>query len=305
MEAQENVKQAPMMRESGIAFSLAALLALLLSLTVSVAVGLSGAAETAQGADWFKYLGFLLPQLSFAAACIVFFRRTRQPVKQIYRPAKWYYFLLALTLQFGLLFSLNFLNGYFVKFLELFGYRPSMEDAVPTLTGWNLLPAILVIALLPAVFEETLFRGVLFGSMERSGWGTLSSVLISGALFSLFHGNPEQTIYQFLCGMSFALLAQRAGSILPGMLAHFANNALILTLESCGVALDALPVGGAAALYAVSGACLIGSVLFLVLQRKNARGGVKDGKIFFLAASVGIVLCAIEWIVALAGGFLA
>ncbi len=304
MEAQENTLRRPPVWEGGIAFSLAALLSVLFALLVSVILGLAGAGAQAQGTDWFKYLSFLLPQLAFAAACIVFFRRSKEPVQSIYRPCKWQYFPVALLLQFGLLFSLNFLNGYFVDLLELFGYRPTMEESVPTLTGWNLLPALLIIAFLPAVFEETLFRGAVLGSMGKSGWGTLPAVLISGLLFSLFHGNPEQTVYQFLCGAAFALLAERAGSILPGMLAHFANNAAILVMAACGADLAALGVGASVALYAVSGACLLGSLLFLLLG-KHRKGGVKEGKQFFLSASVGILVCAVEWIVALIGGFTA
>ncbi len=304
MEAQEQTLQRPPVTEGGIAFSLAALLSVVLSLIASLIIGMIPT-EGLQGSDWVKYIGFLLPQLAFAATALFYFRRTKQPVRRIYRPAKWYFFPIAVMLQFGLLFSLNFLNDYFVGFLEHLGYTSSMQDSVPTLTGWNLLPAILIIALLPALFEETVFRGAIFGSMEQNGWGTVPAVLLSGALFSLFHGNPEQTVYQFLCGVSFALLAQRAGSLLPGMLAHFLNNAVILVLESCKVDLAALSLVGSVVLYAVSGACLVASVtLLLLMKERNVKGGVRDGSKFFLAASVGIVICAIEWIAALIQGFM-
>lgn len=300
MEAEKTLQRPPVW-EGGIAYSLAAILTILFTLIFSVALAAAGA-QGAAGEDWFKYLSYLLPQIAIASACVVYFRRTKRPLRRVYRPAKWYYFLVALLLQFGLLFSLNFLNTYFTEFLKLFGYKPSASDNIPTLTGWNLLPALLIIALLPAIFEETLMRGAVFGSMEESGWGTIPSVLLSGALFSLFHGNPEQTVYQFLCGAAFALLAQRAGSILPGMLAHFLNNAAILTITSFGGDLEALPLGASIALYAVSGVCLVGSLVFLILEKKNVRGGIAGGKQFFLAASVGILICAVEWIAVLAGG---
>ena len=47
---------------------------------------------------------------------------------------------------------------------------------------------------------------------------------------------------------------------------------------------------------------LIGSTVWLILQKKNVRGGVKMGKIFFLAAAVGIIICSVEWIVMLIKG---
>ena len=291
-----------LLREAGVSYSLAAGVTIVLSFVLSLILLMIGVGQEAEGQDWYKYLGFLLAQVSFLAAALFFFRRTRTSVKKFYRGCKWYYFVIALLLQFGLLFSLNFLNDYFVKLLDLFGYHASFVDSVPSLDGWKLLPALLVIALLPAILEETVFRGVIFGSMQEGGWGTLSAVLISGALFSLFHGNPEQTVYQFLCGAAFALLAQRAGSILPGMLAHFVNNALILTLEACGIDLSALPFAGMVTLYVLSAVSLIGSAVWLILQKKNVRGGVKMGKLFFFAAAAGIAICAVEWIVALIRG---
>lgn len=290
-----------LLREAGVSYSLAAGVTVVLSFILSLILLMIGVGQEAEGQDWYIYLGFLLPQVSLLAAALFFFCRTHTSVKKFYRGCQWYYFAVALILQFGLLFSLNFLNDYFVKFLELFGYD-FRDVSVPSLDGWKLLPVILVIALLPAFFEETIFRGVVFGSMQKGGWGTLSAVLISGALFSLFHGNPEQTIYQFLCGAAFALLAQRAGSILPGMLAHFVNNALILILKACGIDLSALPFAGMVTIYVLSAVCLVGSAVWLILQKKNVRGGVKMGKMFFLAAAAGIAICAVEWIAALVRG---
>ena len=153
---EENIIRPMPQREGGVAYSLAALLALLISLVLSIIVGIANGGQTPT-ADWYLYLGYLLPQVAIAATCVVYLRRTKQPVKEFYCPAKWYYFPIALLLQFGLLFSLNFLNNYFIDFLKYFGYEEMMESTIPTLTGWNLLPAILVIALLPAIFEESLF----------------------------------------------------------------------------------------------------------------------------------------------------
>ena len=295
------------LKEAGISYSLAALFPMLvvflLMLIFQAAFG-AGYADT----DWFKYLSFLVPQVCFAAVCLIFFRRSKTSPRTCYTGCKWHYFLIALVLQFGLLFSLSELNVYFIKFLGLFGYKGgNTEEAIPTLSGWNLLPAILVIALLPAIFEETLFRGILSGSMQRRGWGTASTVLISGALFSLFHHNPEQTLYQFACGMCFTLVALRAGSILPTMIAHFANNALILCLTAGGIESmrTALPLGGYVVLVVVAGLCLAGALFYLLYfeRGKNQRGGVKGGGKFFLFAAVGIAVCAVQWVAMLVEGF--
>ena len=297
---------------AGITYSAAAILPVLLSFVFSfivvMACGSFGTSfiESKNYPDWYIYCIYLLPQLAFLGAAAIYFFRTREPIKVVCPRCKPRYFLIALLLQFGLLFSLSDLNTFFIMFLESLGYRSS-GLSMPNLSGWNLLPAILVIALVPAVMEEVLFRGILSRNMNANGWGLACTVVISGAMFSLFHGNPEQTVYQFLCGMCFTLIALRSGSILPTMCAHFLNNALILILTSCGVG-DLWQLGwGYLAIFVISLVCLVGTLVYLIFFDKNnsQKGGVKAGKVFFVAAAVGIVICAAEWVYALVTGFYA
>ena len=291
------IPPADRLKESGVAFSLAALLPLVVSVLLSVVVAIAG--EGATASVWYRYLAYLLPQLCFAAAAAVYIRRTRHPFAELYQSAKPRYFVLAVLLQFGLLFSLGELNTLFISFLEKLGYTSSASVLPPLEGGWLAL-TLLVVALLPAVFEETLFRGILARNMQGAGWGTAVTILVSGALFSLFHGRPEQTIYQFLCGCCFALIAVRAGSILPTVLSHLINNAAILILTATGYQTEGgwtMPQGWHIGLIAAACAALAAVLLFLLLDKSNAqKGGVRDGKQFFLGAGVGILVCAVLWI---------
>lgn len=293
------------LRESGIVYSLCAVLPVFLSAIVLLIASLA-AGETYRDADWYKYLCYLVPQIGAAVSAFLFFRRSKVSVRKTFRVSHWRYFPIAVVLQFGLMFSLSALNIYFIKFLEWFGYR-QQASSLPSLEGINLLPAILVIALLPAIFEETIFRGIMTPCMNESGWGTVAVVLISGALFSLFHASPEQTLYQFACGVCYALLALRAGSVFPTMLAHFCNNAAILILVSKGYETTwTMPPPVYAVVCILSAVCLVGTLVYLIFfdKKSNRRGGVKHGKEFALAAAVGIAVCAVEWIFILVSGFL-
>ncbi len=289
--------------ESGIAYSAAALFTVVLSLLLS-AVG-SAAGEGYEKQNWYLYLAYLCAQIAFAGAAALYFIRSKESFKAPFQRCHPKYFLIALLLQFGLLFSLSELNGLFISLLGKAGYHSQGVD-VPELAGWNLLPAVLVIGLLPAFFEELLFRGVLARNMRGSGWGLLPVLLLSGAMFSLFHGRPEQTIYQFLCGICFSLVALRAGSILPTVLAHFCNNAVILILAACGVGeLSALPMGAYLGLIIPSAVCFVLVLVYLVFfdKRGNGRGKLVYGVEFTVAAGGGLLICAIEWIAALVMGF--
>ena len=254
-----------------------------------------------------QFLSFLLPQICFAAAALIFFRRSKVPVRTVYCGGKAKYFVLALLLQFGLLFSFSELNTLFLFCLSSLGYE-NPPSALPPLSGWNLLPAILIIALLPALFEETLFRGILVGRMHASGWGNVAAVCISGALFALYHGSPAQTIYQFFCGASFALLALRAGSVLPTAVAHLCNNAVILILTSTGYEVEGgwtMPQAWHIGLCVAAAVVLVATLVYLIFFDKSGaqKGGIRDGKRFFLGAGVGIAVCAVLWISNLVTGF--
>ena len=288
----EEELKARRLSEAGVTYSLASLFPVVLSLILSIIIlGVSNGREEGwyASADWYRYLSYLLPQICLAGAVAVFFVRSKVSVKQTYKSCK----------------------GYCTDFLGLFGYEVRGVP-LPSLRGWNILPALIVIAVLPAVFEETVFRGILSRQMTESGWGTVAAVLISGALFSLFHHNPEQTIYQFICGCCFALLALRAGSILPGVVAHFLNNATVLVLTAifspggADIAFtDIMPMPAFITLCVLSALCLAGVLVYLVFfcKRKGEGKGAPYAKPFFLASAVGIGLCALQWLLILLQGF--
>ena len=86
------------------------------------------------------------------------------------------------------------------------------------------------VVLAPA-FEEIIFRGVLYGSL-RARFGVWPAVVMSAAIFALAHGYGAAGFASvFLSGALWAWSYERTRSLLPGMIAHMANNAAVgLTL---------------------------------------------------------------------------
>ena len=285
---------------AGLAYTLSAVFPYLLMLIAQLILMPLGADSES---NVYKYVSLLVPQVGMAAVSLIFLRRTKTPAREIYHPCKWYYFVIALALAFGL-FAFSELNNLFIGLFEAAGYESVGMSSLPALTGWYLLPALLIIALLPAIFEETVFRGIQTGVLAREGWNPAALVFLSGALFSLFHGNPEQTVYQFLCGVAYAVLALRSGSVFPTMLAHFANNAVILILASFGI--NDFPAAAKPYIYCAAAAVLAAVLVFLVFLDKNYRYTRRDHakKHYFLGAGVGILFCAVEWVTVLVRGFL-
>ena len=295
-----NYKQLPLSAKGGgLAFSVAVVLNVFVGLIASVIIGASGLT----GTDAAKYLGYLTSSIALIATVLVMRFMFNQPLRK-FATLKCHpkYILIGLLLIYGLLFSLNSLNGYLIKLFELMGYTPK-SSTLPDLSGWNLLPAILVIAVLPAVLEEFLFRGIILNNIEGEV-GSVRTIFLVGFIFSLYHGSVEQTIYQFICGCLFALLAIRSRSITPVVLIHFINNAIILILYAVG-ALDAngnliISQGGNIAITVTSAICLVGAVVWLILDRKIKFGLVKveraNEKDFFLFGLAGIAVTALTWV---------
>lgn len=91
-------------------------------------------------------------------------------------------------------------------------------------SGSGLVLSFLALCILPAIGEELLFRGALQGLMRPCG--SPAAVFGPALLFALLHLNLAQAITAFLCGLFLGWLAERTGSILPGMLLHLINNCI-------------------------------------------------------------------------------
>ena len=89
--------------------------------------------------------------------------------------------------------------------------------------------ALFVIAVAPAVLEEVMFRGMLQGRLLAL-MGLRAGMLTTAAAFAVCHGGTLALPIHFGLGLYLGWLRQRSGSVLPGMLAHFTYNAMIVLL---------------------------------------------------------------------------
>lgn len=91
------------------------------------------------------------------------------------------------------------------------------------ITNHSFLAVVLVIAVMPAIGEELLFRGLTFGSLRHKykiGWAILVSALIFGA----YHGSVVKLLPTTMLGACFAYVVYMGGSIYVSMALHFINN---------------------------------------------------------------------------------
>ena len=292
---------------SGLSFSGAAFLPYVFSFIFLLVGALCGLFyDGYETDDWYLYVSYLLSQMAFATVAVWYFATSKKPVKMLIGKPKAFDFALAIALQFGLMFFLGSINEWFMILLESWGLS-APEPKIPSLDGFGYVGVLFVIALLPAVFEEVFFRGVLLNGLK--GQSVWVSALICGGLFSLFHQNPAQTLYQFVCGVAFALIALRSGSILPTVVAHFLNNAFIISAEKFAWQAQMLPVLIVSAVcFFLSGGYLVYSTVKREKQKRVEADGAmpnvesvkrenrKDRVQFLLFALAGVLVCVMGWI---------
>ncbi|MBE7083950.1 MAG: CPBP family intramembrane metalloprotease [Clostridiales bacterium] len=143
-------------------------------------------------------------------------------------PCRIKYLFLAVTIAIGMLFGLGFINDAFVKLFSLIGIN--IEGvSIPLNTPLHFIVFSIVLALLPAFFEECFFRGFMFGKL--SAVKTWCAIITISLCFALYHKSLAQFFYQMIYGIILCLLFKSANSVIPCVLAHFLNNFAVICFE--------------------------------------------------------------------------
>lgn len=136
---------------------------------------------------------------------------------------------------------------------------------------------ILIIALIPAIGEELLFRGILqtvFTNWTKSAhWG----IVIAALLFSAMHMQFYGFLPRFAMGLLFGYLLIWSGSLWLPIICHFTNNgsAVLFTyLNDKGIVdfdSDTVGVNESTQLYTPLAVCALAYFLYLIYRKGKAE----------------------------------
>jgi len=85
---------------------------------------------------------------------------------------------------------------------------------------------LFIMAAVPAIGEEFVFRGVLLGMLNEWTGRKIPAVIISAFVFSAIHLQFYGFLPRFVLGVYLGFLFVRSGSIWVPVFAHFVNNAI-------------------------------------------------------------------------------
>lgn len=219
-----------------------------------------------------------VPALVASALC----RRLRNPFAPA-KPVAGGMLFLAVLAAVGLCMVANIVTNVFTSILYEWGLPVPEFPQFLEPTGTSLGMNIFVLAVLPALLEEMVFRGFVLRTLRP--YGDLFAVLVSAFLFGLMHGNIEQVPFALIVGIVLGWLYVATDNIWVPILIHFTNNALSVCMEFLGFDLS---VTGQAVFYtaAIYGLAALGIVAFCILlacyyrklQPKNKESVLTSGQ---------------------------
>jgi membrane protease YdiL (CAAX protease family) len=80
--------------------------------------------------------------------------------------------------------------------------------------------------LIGPICEEIIFRGLLWGALERLKWGRWAVFVLSTAVFAVSHLEPLRTTLLIVIGIPIGLARLRTGRLGASIVAHQVNNFL-------------------------------------------------------------------------------
>jgi membrane protease YdiL (CAAX protease family) len=102
---------------------------------------------------------------------------------------------------------------------------PLLKRALEQMVGREPLALELVtLALVPAVAEELLFRGVAWAAW-RPRLGTTGAIVATAIAFGLYHGSIHRFAIVAFAGLLLGVVRASSGSLWPAIAFHVANNA--------------------------------------------------------------------------------
>ena len=97
------------------------------------------------------------------------------------------------------------------------------EEYTKLLDGISFVPALLLIAMLPAICEELMFRGYMFAAF-RQKMSLPRAIFFVSVLFGISHMSLIKVIPTAILGAALAYAMYKADSIAASALIHFLNN---------------------------------------------------------------------------------
>ncbi len=152
-------------------------------------------------------------------------------------------------------------------------------------TPAGLITNIFIIAIVPAIGEELIFRGVLMRTLKQWTKSSHLAVWISAIIFSAMHIQFFGFLPRLFLGVLFGYLVVYSGSLWIAILVHFVNNAAAVIAyyyyhnKMSKIQLDEIGTGESGVYFVLVSVLLVSLLMFAYWKiGKHANAGVENNK---------------------------
>lgn len=285
----------------------------------------------AQNAD-LSFLFIMLPMYVIAMP-IIFLMFKKVPVTMAgeKKPMKISHILAAFAIGYAGTYACNLIGTLITGIIGALKGSEVGNVVMDLTSSYSPLTLIFVTVICAPIMEELMFRKMLIDRTYKYGEGM--SIVFSGLVFGLFHGNLNQFVYAFFLGVFFGFIYVKTKNIIYPIILHMLTNFLgafagSFVIEKSGFmefstkleALSADPAlideaaimnlvseyAGGIMLFLGYALCLfifviVGVILFFVNRKKftlsPAEAPIEKGKRFStMLLNIGMILYCIFWI---------
>jgi membrane protease YdiL (CAAX protease family) len=177
-----------------------------------------------------------------------FFERSSKRYLCLDKPSKWLIYLLTLVLMLASLPLINWMVSVndmmklpeFLRGMEEW-MKATEKEAAKLTEAFMQMPTVgsflfnmLMIAVLPAIGEEFMFRGLIQRLLKEWLGNIHVAILIAALLFSAMHMQFYGFLPRLMLGIVFGYLFYWTGSLWIPIFAHFIQNGLVVTVTYLG-----------------------------------------------------------------------
>ena len=178
------------------------------------------------GTVFSQFFALLLPPIAF----MLIFRNDFSSTLRLKKGIDAIQILLLVITCFSLFFILQIINGAFINdLIKHLGEPSDIVNGTDPSNVTQLLFQIVIVAGMPAIFEEIFFRGYVLRAFER--FSPIVAIIVSSLLFSIMHGNLQQVLYAFMMGILLGTVTVITDSLLAGTVIHFVANAFAVIIS--------------------------------------------------------------------------
>lgn len=154
--------------------------------------------------------------------------------------------------------------------------------------------SFLIIAVLPAICEEALHRGIILHTFKgiKSDW---MKILLMGLIFGIFHLSGLRFATTAILGVGLTYVMVRSGNMILPIFFHFINNALSVTANYLTSGLDSSELGAAVPdpLMVAGSYLILGCGIPLLILFGTMLMNEKEKRISGRKLVIAVILCLV------------